>query len=323
MKNVSCLLLSLFALTAAQAQTDRVGVGTSSPRAGLDVRHNDGIIATGTRLQGFPDLPSGEGPRLLWVPGRSAFRAGYALRTEWDLPNIGPNSVALGYNNTASGGASTSIGQDNTASGDNAIAIGLRNTADALASTALSAYVSTNGKQGSFVIGDYSNDTPITSSDNHEFSARFSGDYRLYTNRDMTIGARLVSDQTAWSTLSDSAKKEGFRLADGALFLQKIAGMRLGSWNYRGQDARTMRHYGPMAQDFFSAFGHDSVGTIGCDTLINQADFDGVNLIAIQALVRENLRLMREAADLRCLLNGLAADLRALKTFTSQPMVAR
>jgi hypothetical protein len=56
------------------------------------------------------------------------------------------------------------------------------------------------------------------------------------------------------------------------------------TWNYIGQDAKTLRHYGPMAQDFYKAFGKDGLGEIGCDTLINQQDFLGVNLIAIQAL---------------------------------------
>jgi hypothetical protein len=39
-----------------------------------------------------------------------------------------------------------------------------------------------------------------------------------------------------------------------------------------------------MAQDFYAAFGNDALGEIGCDTMINQQDFLGVNLIAIQAL---------------------------------------
>lgn len=29
-------------------------------------------------------------------------------------------------------------------------------------------------------------------------------------------------------------------------------------------------------------------GTIGDDTIINQADFDGINLIAVQALVKKD-----------------------------------
>lgn len=108
----------------------------------------------------------------------------------------------------------------------------------------------------------------------------------------------------AWLTISDSTRKENFRPANGASFLSKISQMRLGSWNYKGQDARQYRHYGPMAQDFFAAFGWDGVGTIGEDKSINQADFDGINLIAIQALINEvnqlkaaNQRLRTELSD--------------------------
>ena len=60
--------------------------------------------------------------------------------------------------------------------------------------------------------------------------------------------------------------------------------MPLTTWNYIGQDAKTLRHYGPMAQDFYNAFGHDEFGEIGCDTFINLQDFLGVNLIVIQVL---------------------------------------
>ena len=38
--------------------------------------------------------------------------------------------------------------------------------------------------------------------------------------------------------------------------LIKIRGLSLTSWNYLGQDSKQFRHYGPMAQDFFAAFGH-------------------------------------------------------------------
>ena len=39
-----------------------------------------------------------------------------------------------------------------------------------------------------------------------------------------------------------------------------------------------------MAQDFFSAFGHDAIGTIGNDTTVSTMDMNGINMIAIQAL---------------------------------------
>jgi len=64
--------------------------------------------------------------------------------------------------------------------------------------------------------------------------------------------------------------------------------MELESWNYIGQEKEKYRHYGPMAQDFYKYFGHDGIGTIGNDTTIATADIDGLMMIAIQQLAREN-----------------------------------
>jgi hypothetical protein len=49
-----------------------------------------------------------------------------------------------------------------------------------------------------------------------------------------------------------------------------------------------------MAQDFYAAFGKDDLGEIGCDTLINQQDFLGVNLIAIRALEKRTALLQEQ-----------------------------
>lgn len=76
----TCLILTLLATAySVHAQTGRVGIGTTTPRAGLDVDHDDGIIATGALEIGgnTSDIPSGEGARLLWIPRLGAFRAGY------------------------------------------------------------------------------------------------------------------------------------------------------------------------------------------------------------------------------------------------------
>ena len=91
---------------------------------------------------------------------------------------------------------------------------------------------------------------------------------------------------------------------NGESFLNKIASMALTTWNYKGQTA-TFRHYGPMAQDFFAAFGKDELGTIGCDTLINQQDFLGISLIAIQALEKRTESLQKENDELKARLDRL------------------
>jgi hypothetical protein len=75
--------------------------------------------------------------------------------------------------------------------------------------------------------------------------------------------------------------------------------MRLGSWNYKFQNAKIFRHYGPMAQEFYKAFGNDGVGKIGCDTLINSADIDGVMMIGLQALEKRSTMLLTQNEQLK------------------------
>ncbi|WP_243406503.1 tail fiber domain-containing protein [Siphonobacter curvatus] len=121
----------------------------------------------------------------------------------------------------------------------------------------------------------------------------------MFTNANASMGVQVLPNGNAWQTISDSTRKENFRAAGGASFLKKISQMRLGSWNYKGQDVKQYRHYGPMAQDFYAAFGKDELGTIGEDKSINQADFDGVNLIAIKALIEKVEKLEVAVKDLQ------------------------
>ena len=78
------------------------------------------------------------------------------------------------------------------------------------------------------------------------------------------------------------------------------------------------RHYGPMAQDFFTAFGHDELGAIGVDKSISQADFDGVNLIAIQALIKEVEALKAENTNLKQAQTSIKMETESLKVKMQQ-----
>ncbi|WP_262908054.1 tail fiber domain-containing protein [Hymenobacter sp. 15J16-1T3B] len=207
-------------------------------------------------------------------------------------------AIAMGYNARAGEKAALAAGLDSRAIGTAATALG-NSTANAAYATTLGYRASANARTGSFTAADQSTTDSLRANANNQFSTRYAGGYRLFTNAAATIGVRLTAGANAWTVISDSTKKELVRLADGNLFLERINRLRLGSWNYRGQDPRTMRHYGPMAQDFYQAFGHDALGTVGNDSTINQADFDGVNLIAIQALYRQVLELKQENAQLR------------------------
>jgi hypothetical protein len=84
-----------------------------------------------------PSTAIGAGTRMMWIPAKYAFRAGYINNTQWDNANIGIGSVAFGESNTSSGNYSFSAGYDNTASGIEAVAMGISNTASNIASIAL------------------------------------------------------------------------------------------------------------------------------------------------------------------------------------------
>ncbi|MBN1541383.1 hypothetical protein JW992_04490, partial [candidate division KSB1 bacterium] len=176
-------------------------------------------------------------------------------------------------------------------------AIGYNAEASGIYSTALGPWVSTNGQKGACIIGDNSVETPgipterTTSTAPNQMMMRFDGGYVFYTKGDLSAGATLDAGQSSWSVLSDSTRKYAFLAVDGEEVLEKISRFNLRSWSYKGQDITRNRHYGPMAQEFFNAFGHDKYGTAGNDSTINQADFDGINLIAIQALEKRTREL--------------------------------
>ena len=83
--------------------------------------------------------------------------------------------------------------------------------------------------------------------------------------------------------------------------LGKIRGFELSSWNFIGHDPKEFRHYGPMAQDFFAAFGHDGFGQIGTETTINSGDLAGILMIAVQALEKRTAELKQKEAQIAVL----------------------
>src|SRR5262245_42409383 len=95
---------------------------------------------------------------------------------------------------------------------------------------------------------------------------------RLFANNKIRLGnnaVTVIEGQVAFTFPSEKTQKENFQPVDGEEVLGKISGLELSSWNFIGHDPKEFRHYGPMAQDFYAAFGHDGVGQIGSETTIN------------------------------------------------------
>jgi hypothetical protein len=218
-------------------------------------------------------------------------------------------STAMGYNSTVSGYASIAMGFGTTASGHASTAMGSNTTASGSYSTAMGHKVIAEGA-GSFIIGDYvaSNAEPerVQSTDNR-FTARFRGGYFFMTSGNVgTItGVHLAPNGNAWGSISDSTKKENFIKANGEEFLKKLSTLKLGSWNYKGVNTR---NYGPMAQEVFTAFGKDELGTIGSDTMVNTLNMDGLLFIFAQALYEENEKLKISLQEAKKDIDQLATD---------------
>ena len=122
------------------AQGGKVGINTTTPAAMLHVKDSS-VVFTGSDIYpsptpGNPPV-SGTGTRMMWYPGKVAFRAGYVSDTQWNKENIGIGSVALGIHTKASGQSSTAIGVFCQALGNTSVALGNACIASGAVSTAL------------------------------------------------------------------------------------------------------------------------------------------------------------------------------------------
>ncbi len=201
-------------------------------------------------------------------------------------------SIAGGIHNSLSGIAATiGGGYDNFARGSfSTVPGGERNQAAGIGS-----FAAGTGAQalqdGTFVWSDGSGSATVKSSKPYQFVARASGGYALYSNAAETAGAQLTAGSGTWASLSDRSMKTRVVALDDAAILAKVTSLPVSEWSYVSE--RGVRHVGPMAQDFYSAFH------VGADDRhITSIDEDGVALAAIKALHCENQSLRARLAAL-------------------------
>ena len=199
------------------------------------------------------------------------------------------SSIAGGVQNTASGSLSfVAGGQINTAGGQySAVAGGQHNVLGGTGSFAAGEYTSDGSHAGVFLWGDNSTTTVMSATGPNQFLMRATNGITFYTNPALTTGVTVASGGGSWSSLSDRNVKANFAAIDGKQILARLVAMPVTTWNYQSQ-AASIRHIGPMAQDFFAAFnvGED-------DRHITDIDEGGVALAAIQGLnqkLEEELR---------------------------------
>ena len=112
----------------------------------------------------------------------------------------------------------------------------------------------------------------------NQFNVRAQGGARIFSNGGATVGVNLPSGGNAWGVISDSTQKRIIRTVEGDEVLDKLMQVPVKQWSLKTQDP-SIEHIGPMAQDFYAAFG------VGEDErYITTSDADGVALAAIQGL---------------------------------------
>lgn len=132
-------------------------LGTMSAQTGIEIDggmidHKNASAVLSQRATPLDIAPisvilpvSGAGTRLMWIPEKSAFRAGTVLGTQWDDTNLGTWSFAFGFNAIASGNYSSALGESTVSSGIRSFSTGYLTSAIGQSSSALGASTVASG----------------------------------------------------------------------------------------------------------------------------------------------------------------------------------
>ena len=283
----------------ADAEWDDANVGFFSWAGGSN------STAIGLYALAFGDTNSAESTSSIvfgsgnQVKGAAGFSAGAGNRV------CDTYGVALG-NNAKSGGPLINGKCDPDSfniHGLAAVAIGYNVTADQDHTTAMGKFASNNGFTGTFVWSDgsatQSADT-FRNTANNEFAARATGGFRFRTNLAGTTGCNLPAGSGVFNCTSSRTTKENFANVDGEAVLASLRNLPVTTWNYRSEGSQS-RHMGPMAEDFYAAFG---LGT--SNATIGVQDLAGISIAAVKALEERTAQVQELSERVKMLEERLA-----------------
>ncbi|WP_245767224.1 tail fiber domain-containing protein [Stigmatella erecta] len=296
-----------------------------------------GLLAHGE--MDFGTIPfSGKGYRMMWYPGKAAFRAGYA-ETQWDDANIGDFSWAGGNLTVASaygafahgdlceatGTVSVCLGSANKATGTASIATGASTTASGFGSVSMG-YTNVASGQGAVALG-------YRTTANADYSTALG--YRVSSGG--FTGSFIWGDQSTTGTTSatNSASNQFMVRAAGGVRLRTQSNLSTGCDLPAGSGVFSCTSDRDTKEDFrrvnaeevlakvagmtveswrykTEAAGVRHVGPVAQDfraafglgmddKSIGMLDIDGVNMVAIQALERRTQELNAKSAEVDAL----------------------
>ena len=216
-------------------------------------------------------------------------------------------TVGGGTGNVASGPFSVVPGGlSNIAAGAHSFAAGRRANVSAAHS-------------GAFLYAD-SNDFDFHSVAANEFAVRATGGVRFVSAIDAAgnpaAGVHLPEGSGSWESFSDRNAKTDFAPVDGRKILEYVMRLPLSTWSYKTQSP-SIRHIGPMAQDFYIIFG---VGED--DKYISSVDADGIALAALQGLYQimqdKDAQMKAQQQRIEAMETELAAQQNRLATLEAR-----
>jgi trimeric autotransporter adhesin len=234
-----------------------------------------------------------------------------------------PNSVTSDFG-TVGGGIGNTAGSGNTAVSGATVAGGAGNTASGFNSTVPGGEGNTAGGDVAFAAGDNANASDSGSfvwcqQNNHtcnsngfnSFTVSVDGPIFFISSGPTCV---LSSGSSSWACSSDRNLKNNIVPIDSRSVLEQVAHMPISQWSMKA-DLAGHKHIGPMAQDFYAAFGLGDT-----DKYIAQGDAQGVALASIQGLYQlvqekdEQIRKLVQEKDeqVRALMQ-LKAELQALE----------
>jgi hypothetical protein len=275
----------------------------------------------GTRFMWYPGKAAIRAGQINGTQWDDANIGLYSTAFGENVRALGDNAIAIGRNTVAAGSRTIALGEGNTATGYASVALGYgASTSTSAGSPRNGTFVfsdfsvplcyfgggtsvdsscqfhpsvtnsfNVRAINGSFFYTNtalttglvFNSTTATMTLGNSKLSMNSDGSTTLASNSGGTSGVSLAAGGGSWSSLSDRNMKANFAAVNTREILRGVLKLPISTWNYKSQDA-SVRHIGPMAQDFFKTF---KVGE--GDRTIATIDPDGVALAAIQGLNEE------------------------------------
>jgi hypothetical protein len=257
-----------------------VGIGTAAPLTALDVRGSLTIEAGGSP-ELYTSVAGSEQNRYLQLVNSLSVRSASGLKAGGVLV-----SDNYGYANPGK--------NELIVKGRARIDAGLEVKGGILAlSSGYETAVYGRSESGTGVVGSSTSGHGVYGSSTSSYAGYFTG-------KAIVTGNLEVGSCTGCTISSDRGLKALVSSVDPRTVLDRLAALPIKSWSYK-TDSPSVRHLGPMAQDFRAAFN------LGADDKhIDMVDANGVTMASIQALYqmmkekeRQNEQLAGEVRQLR------------------------